>query len=361
MKSKKAKREYNCFTTLTTLLRYGAGSMAVVGNTLVAKKQSAEKPVPITLGAEMPRGGMHCTALAFSPDRQRLVACGYDRKLHLYDVAATKRIASNQEHSGSLDAIAFSPDSTRFATVGQQKANRKSQGGELIIWQTSDGKLLKRTTIGPRIEDGEFGPLLFSPSGTELVCLIEDDEQSEIARLDPTSGKRTGGIEIEASGPMAFSPDGKTLALAQNGTLVLLDFLSGKQRKAIKRKGRTRALCYSPDGKRLAVVDAACAVQLLSASTGKPLATLQETRPDVQHVQFSADGTLLATIGATMHGTSEAPIRIWDIQSQQVRVAFAGRFGVEHPRGFPGSCALSADLQYFANAGNKTRLWRITM
>lgn len=327
---------------------------------MAKKKTTAEVETgPITLVAEMARGGQYCTELAFSPDGQRLVACGYDRKVDVYDVAERKRIATNQEHTGHIDTVAISPDSTRFATVAPKVVGRKEKGGELLIWQAKNGKLLKRTALGPLAEDVAFGPLLFSPSGDQLVCVIDDYEQPEIAIIDAGTGKRSGSIEIESSGELAFSPDGKTLVAAVDNDLVLFDFPSGKQRKVIKQKSKTRAMGFSPDGKLLAWADATGVVHLLDSSTGKPLATLKEPKPDTQQVQFSADGTRLAIIGVTIHGTSQAPVRIWDVKSKKLLLTFPGRTGVESPQGFPGSCALSADLEWFANAGAKTRLWQV--
>lgn len=328
----------------------------------MAKKAAATaKTIPISLQAEMQRGGQYCTHILFSPDAQRLVACGNDRKIHLYDVATNKRIASIQEHSGVIEAIAFAPDSQRFATISQRAKGRTAIGGELLICQASDGKALKQIAIGPEVEDVEFLSLVYSPNGKSLICLLDDGEETQVTIRDSTSGKLSSTFHTNSITQIEISPDGQSLAGAGNGLVSLLDFPGGNIRKEFKLKGRVRAVAYAPDGKTVAAVDNDHVIHLFSTATGRRLATFSEPKLDVQQVQFSSDGKRIATIGVTMHGDSSAPVRIWELKSKKLVAAFPGRTGVEYPKGFPGSCALSADFQLFANAGTKTRLWKVSI
>lgn len=331
------------------------------------KSAAATKRVPISLQAEMQRGGQYCSHLVFSPDAQRLVACGNDRKIHLYDLTTNKRIACNQEHSSSIDAVAFSPDSQRFATISQRANGRAVKGGELLICQAKDGEVLKRDIVGPEIEEVEFSSLVYSPNGKSLAYVMYDGRESwdihetQIMVRDATSGKLTSHSPMLTISQIAMSPNGKRLVAAGDGEVLVLDFpetLIIRHQK--KLNGKVRAVAYSPDGKTVAAVDNDHVVHLFSTATGRRLAKLSESKLDVQHVQYSSDGKLLATIGVTMHGDSPAPIRIWDLKSKKIVAAFPGSTGVERPSGFPGSCALSEDFKLFANAGTKTRLWEVS-
>lgn len=335
----------------------------------MAKKAAATtKKVPISLQAEMQRGGQYCSHILFSPDARRVVACGNDRQIHLYDVATNKRIACIQEHSSSIDAVAFSQDSKRFATISQRANGRAVKGGELLICQAQDGKVLKRIVIGPEVEDVEFLSLVYSPNGKSLVYVMCDGRESwdihetQIIVRDATSGKITSHSPMLTISQIAMSPNGKSLVAAGDGEVLVLDFPETLIiRHQIKLNGRVRAVAYSPDRQTVAAVDTDHVVHLFSTATGRRLAKFSEPKLDVQHVQFSRDGKLLATIGVTMHGTSPAPVRIWDLKSKKLVAAFPGRTGVERPSGFPGACALSADLQLFANAGTQTRLWKVSI
>jgi WD40 repeat protein len=334
----------------------------------MAKKAAAKaKPLPISLQAEMPRGGQYCSHLVFSPDSERLVACSNDRKIHLYDVATNQRIACIQEHSSSIDAIAFSPDSERFATISQRASGRTVKGGELLICQAKDGKVLKRIAVGPDVEDIEFLSLFYTPNGKNLVGVTYDgretydDDETHVVIRDSSSGKIINRYPMLTISQIAMNPNGKRLVAAGSREVLVLDFPELLAiRHEIKLNGRVRAVAYSPDRKTVAAVDNDYTVHLFSAVTGRRLAKFSEPKLDVQHVQFSSDGKLLATIGVTMHGGSPAPIRIWDLNSKKLLAAFPGSTGVEKPSGFPGACALSDDFKLFANAGTKTRLWQVS-
>jgi hypothetical protein len=68
----------------------------------------------------------------------------------------------------------------------------------------------------------------------------------------------TGNEEVAFAGKqptraVAFSPDGKHLAIAEaDGTVVLRDVTTGKPDRQFSAKGGVKALAFSPDGRRLA-------------------------------------------------------------------------------------------------------------
>ncbi|QDU95362.1 WD40 repeat domain-containing protein [Lignipirellula cremea] len=333
----------------------------------MAKKKAAPtrtgSELPVSLLAEMPRGGHCCTALEFSPGAEYLAAAAGDRKLHIYDVAAGKRLHHRNDHTGGVDALCFSPDGKQLASAGTAKVNRRDAGGEMLIWNVVEGIVLQRVPLVPGKGEVFIGPARFSPSGKHVACVVVDheDEESHIAIVDPVAGKVTKEIPVDTWGcEIAFAPDGKTLAGAFDDRLVFWPFPAGKPSKVIPRGCKAKSLAYSPDGKTLAVVEPHGVVTLLAVPTGKAGKSLMESPQHlVEKVQFSADGKRLATIGETMHGTSEGEVRVWDLKSGKVVLSFLGRIGVESPQGFPGACALSDDLTCFANAGGKTRLWRV--
>ena len=68
---------------------------------------------------------------AFSPDGKLLVAGGLDGIVRLYDVEKLGNIVRHMRaHQHFIDGVAFSPDGSRFVTVG---------GVELALWETSTG------------------------------------------------------------------------------------------------------------------------------------------------------------------------------------------------------------------------------
>jgi WD40 repeat protein len=158
---------------------------------------------------------------AFSPDGKRLAYTGQDKTIRLWEVAGAKEIR-RWEGSDSLSPLAFSPD-------GKLLASRSR------VWSTADGKEVLR------LEAPEFGAgagaLAFSASGRLL------------AASGPLSRKQTKAFESAimvwevATGqvvrkfirpysssmiPLAFAPDGRSLAAGDADSTILLWDLTGR-------------------------------------------------------------------------------------------------------------------------------------
>ncbi|MBV9470243.1 MAG: WD40 repeat domain-containing protein [Abitibacteriaceae bacterium] len=106
------------------------------------------------------------TALTFSPDGQWL-AVGGDN-VRLYD-AKTGALRAVCEHSHSCEALAFAPDSQTLAG---------SCNHQLLLWQSSNGKLLRTIeTPKPVAQNGKRGAafLAFSGDGRTLFAGYDSD------------------------------------------------------------------------------------------------------------------------------------------------------------------------------------------
>lgn len=114
---------------------------------------------------------------------------------------------------------------------------------------------------------------------------------------------------------LAYSPDGKTLASADEGGRVkLTDVSSGKTKLTFCYKEKVAALAYSPNGKILAV-GRAREVRLLNPQTVAAIRVLKTQMQVANDLGFSADSKRLIVTENDPELTSETACSVWDVSS----------------------------------------------
>ena len=111
---------------------------------------------------------------------------------------------------------------------------------------------------------------------------------------------------------VAFSPDSRRIATASPAGITISDAMSGVRVTSFAAASPA-AIAYSWDGKQLAV--AGKALQILDPQTGAPIRTLADSSPAIDRLSFSPDGRYLAGIGAggevhlwTLSGNAYRPL-----------------------------------------------------
>src|SRR5262249_14066614 len=120
---------------------------------------------------------------------------------------------------------------------------------------------------------------------------------------------RTLGPREELISSLAFSPDGKTLAVGTFEETYLLDARTGKKRAPVKK--RVFGLTFTPDGKTLLMVTADAyahhAVRFQDVASGKEVRRFAGHQGHVAALAFSADGKTLAS------GSGDGTVGVWDV------------------------------------------------
>ncbi len=173
------------------------------------------------------RGGIVTYAphtLEFSPDGKYLACAAEGAGLSVYALATGKPlVAAALKASNVADWPAFSPDSKLLAW-------RESQGVYLM-----HGDMKSRLLI-PSTNNGRMGCLTFSPGGKSLVCIGCDGRLQcwDVATGAETLEPPPAPLASDSEGWMvtAFSPDGKTLAVACGPAIHFYDLQSGKKTTA---------------------------------------------------------------------------------------------------------------------------------
>jgi WD40 repeat protein len=250
------------------------------------------------------------TDVAFSSDSQRLATVTDDKTIEVwavqnpdapvssYDDAPIAELAANRRTP--ILSATFMPDGTLVSGDGS---------GALAVWDLQRQRRLGRPLPTPT----GTSTVAASPDGKTLV-LVDDGEivlwdAVLRRRLGPPLG-RTDGSPSEASG--GFSPDGTLAALAHpDGSVALWNVRPQQQRF---RSGATShlvtGLAFSRDGRTLAVRQRGGAVLLLETGRGRQVGQLvpQATDdPQGSDPSFSPDGSLLAA------GYAKGTVVLWDV------------------------------------------------
>lgn len=180
--------------------------------------------------------------------------------------------------------------------------------------------------------------LAFSPDGKTFAVAeakVRVGAGRRIVRLwDVATGKETASLEAgnDELGWLAFRPDGKALAAAvHGGPIKLWDVATGKTLATLNggatggvRSGPGLGLAFSPDGKTLARISGpgegggdSGGVFLWDVATGKRTTTLQGQSVPFC-VAFSPDGRALASGGAN------PSVMLWDVVAGKSTAALNG-------------------------------------
>jgi WD40 repeat protein len=214
--------------------------------------------------------------------------------------------------------VALSADGRRLAsaTIGQPGPGRTRV---IRVHDAVNGALLRE--LPPQLVPGprHYGGLRLSPDGTLLA--YDDYEPTAagtppkalIRLLDLESGRIRRGFRGHEgiATALAFARDGRVLASAEKGRILLWDLETGRRLHDRPLEGPTFQLAFSPDGRRLAGVDRQ-EVKLWDVRTGRDVlllrgASYRSADPGINpQVAWSRDGLRLA---ASNHDLS---LSVWD-------------------------------------------------
>lgn len=229
-------------------------------------------------------------------------------KLKFWDTSTNPQI---RQADVGYYALAYSPDGSILATSGH--------GVGIQLWDGETGKK------GKAIDTKKPAPTMFafSTDGKILasICakpLTTAKQYLEITLSDPIAGQETGTISLKMNPlSLAFSPDGKTLAIGGHeyflNKVELWDLATSKSTTLFKDPigktgGGITSLAYTPDGKTL-VTASTTQTALVDATTGKTKAVLEAVGSNL--FALSRDGATLATVG------NAGIVRIWSLAGKK--------------------------------------------
>jgi WD40 repeat protein len=205
----------------------------------------------------------------------------------------------------TIAALAFSPDGRRLLGATQDAA--------VAVWDARTGASIRKLTSGGANKvfgSSADGRLLATASGSRTEIILWDAERNQrVGAITASGGARFSRDAV------TLSPDGLRLAAEHYGAspsdpaIGVWDVRTGKLARLMDgRINDVHALIFSPDGRRLAIIDAKGSLSVWDAETGK-LTFPAIASAAAKLAAFSPDGRVLASAGANRE------IKLWDAQT----------------------------------------------
>ena len=278
--------------------------------------------------ARLGKGGINL--MRFSPDGTHL-AVGTDVGVWLYDVPDGKETALFTEHTGQVNALAFSTDGKILASGGFNNPI-------IQLWDLETESKLSNFTLLKR--QGSVSALTFNKDNTKLIVM---DTYRDITHWEVSTGRKLADIDTEHSyETVTFSQDGSTFATGDEaGKIRLWDATTALQQATLAGHSSLFtgdnffagfiteifklpedpdiwSLAFSPDGKMLASGSLDETVQLWNTERRSKRGTLKGHKSWVTAVAFSPDSKIVAS------GDVNKVIKLWNVNTRRERATLTG-------------------------------------
>lgn len=263
-----------CLALVAAGLAVGQWQSAVTAQHLAQSRQLAAQSSAL-LGTEPDFASLLAVqAYRTSPTREATAA--------LYAAAALplrKRLVSGTER---VYSIALSPDGHTLAT--------HSRDGKVRIWDLPEGRLRHTSPTGHSGSEAAA----FSPDGRTFAVATSGDTGVRVGLWDAVTGRklRTFTVPDGAVRGLDFSPDGRAVAVSSPAAVRVWDVASGRERRSFTRQSDPQAVAFGPDGRTVAVVNGG-RIRVWDMATGRPRPG-HESHGVHDGVVFSPDGRAYA-------------------------------------------------------------------
>jgi WD40 repeat protein len=284
------------------------------------------------------------TCLTFSPDGTTLAA-GRPWSVELWDAATGDQRLILEGHRHFSKSLAFAPDGRGLLSAGERRGGRWHGSTQAILWDLADGRVAAEF-VSPASD--RLG-LTRALDATSLLWVRPGvtEKADPIVTVTDVPAERPRAV-FDAPGPLrdaALAPDGRTLAAAVRGDVVLWSLAdvpepatvppSGVWRRWLSRPTtaavpplmprlvlsagaeRVEAVRFTPDGRRLLAGSAVGTVRLwdvpelasgVASTAREPRAVYDWGIGPVTAVAVAADGLVAAAGGAS------GRVVVWDVE-----------------------------------------------
>jgi len=259
------------------------------GSGVVIWDNSSQKAITL----QTPQRDMSFAGLAFSPNG-RWLASTSENVAMIWNSGKWEEPPQKLNHRGMVWSAAFSPggDLLALASYGSNQVSiyRTADWSEVTSWGEVTGKDSDKLSMRA---------VVFSPNGQWLATARKSVDIWNVA----SSGKRNS-IEGNQPWAIAFSPDGRSLAVGDSSNIQLIKLDEATGESLARHDGKVLDIAFDPAGHLLASVAQDHTVRLWNVESRHELLRLPQ---EAHAVAFSADGESVLT------GNDDGNIGTWSL------------------------------------------------
>ena len=254
-----------------------------------------------------------------TPDGKTAISSGNDGRIICWDIATGRARRRIETARHATDVIAMSPDGRTLAALGNGDFDRTVRRRDVATGKAFPEVLLPvkdARYVARAISYTPDGKGLLITSGTETQVLVFDPDRKEVTA---TYAGADGGLNWSD-----LTADGRTVAASTaGGSIYLWETATTKPRLVLKNAGYTTCLAFSPDGRFLAVANDGLhrltvgdrtvehtenrtVVRLLNSYTGREIHRFPGHTGNVNRLSWLSNDRLLST-------SQDASGLIWDV------------------------------------------------
>jgi RNA polymerase sigma factor (sigma-70 family) len=279
----------------------------------------------------------YITSLVFSANGRQVfsVAGISDFPLQIWDAQTGERRDELGKNPNSVQRIVPSPDGKLLAACGYNDHT-------IRLWDPDNRKEV-------RVFKGHTFPIDSVAWSADGKTLASVSREKSLRLWDAATGKQRWmtTIQLDWAGVVALSPDGKTVAVGgfRDGLIRLWSVETKKELQSIKTPQQfVLTLDFSPDGSSLASAGASGTIQLWDPTTGRLLNQLDTKSNVTTELTFVYDGRALVS------GHGDGSVRLWEMATRKERACFEGH------RGGVRAVAISRDGRSIASGSEDTTI-----
>ena len=291
----------------------------------------------------------------------RVVTAGPGSAARVWDATTRRQLAMLTGHSAAVTAVAVSKDGKKIATG--------SADGLIKLWDTDSFQPLNHLTG----HTGTVRSIRSAPNGLRVIT-SGDDHSARV--WDLKTGKELRGFGT--SGPVELALDGLGVVMTARGKTVVRDVLTGLEivpdREPVRPSPTVTellsavgfAMAFSPDGRTVAVAHGNGTIGLYETATGQPWRTLvgHESGGHQSHcsvLAFTPDCSRLLSAGGD-HSVLVWGVRVQDLEMPETiqRETRAGKLWTQLTTG-PADKAYLAMARFAAEPPAAVKMARLRL